>query len=131
MTDTPKKNPKIPPPIEFVDGVPVFTPGTQNVDPETPQKTRAEADAELLEIVENIRRLTEIVDNAKADLAGAYSSAKGDGYDKKALKQAIKNLESKNGQWELFAGTVDTYDAAIKRAIKNQGPRRDVEKGLS
>ena len=71
------------------------------------------ADDKLVSFVERIERLEQEKKEVQADIREVYTQAKGEGYDKKALKQIIKFRKMTKADRDEFEFLVDSYKTSL------------------
>lgn len=71
------------------------------------------ADDKLVSFVERIERLEQEKKEVQADIREVYAQAKGEGYDKKALKQIIKFRKMTKADRDEFEFLVDSYKTSL------------------
>jgi uncharacterized protein (UPF0335 family) len=82
-------------------------------DIETPEDSGSNARKELAAYVERIERLLEQKAVTSEDIKAAYAEAAGAGFDKKALKQIIKERVADTEKTVLHRSTVNVYRRAL------------------
>ena len=70
-------------------------------------------DQKLVSFVERIERLEQEKKEVQADIREVYAQAKGEGYDKKALKQIIKFRKMTKADRDEFEFLVDSYKTSL------------------
>lgn len=68
---------------------------------------------QLKSIIERIERLNEEIDGLKADVKEIYAEAKGNGFDKKAIRKIVAARRKSQQERQELEALIDTYASAI------------------
>lgn len=68
---------------------------------------------QLKSIIERIERLNEEIDGLKADVKEIYAEAKGNGFDKKAIRKIVSARRKSQQERQELEALIDTYASAI------------------
>ena len=68
---------------------------------------------QLKSIIDRIERVSEEIDGLKADVKEIYAEAKGNGFDKKAIRKIVAARRKSQQERQELEALIDTYASAI------------------